>query len=165
MAVLNNQEDLVNLISRWKSAGEKIVFTNGVFDILHLGHVTYLEQAKSKGQRLVVGINDDSSVKRLNKGDERPINTENARCAVISALRCVDAAVIFREDTPIELVRLIMPDVLVKGGDYDPEERNPLSKKYIVGSDEVLARNGQVIAIDLVQGFSTTSIVERMQKK
>jgi D-beta-D-heptose 7-phosphate kinase/D-beta-D-heptose 1-phosphate adenosyltransferase len=127
--------------------------------------VTYLEKASSYGDRLVVGINNDSSVKRLNKGPERPINPEHARCSVIAALRCVDVAIIFGEDTPIELVKSIVPDIIVKGGDYDPEERNPQSKRYIVGSDEVIAGGGRVVAIDLVNGFSTTDIVTRLQKK
>jgi rfaE bifunctional protein nucleotidyltransferase chain/domain len=165
MTVFENTEELIQITNKWKAAGEQIVFTNGVFDILHLGHVTYLEKAKSYGQRLIVGINDDNSVRRLNKGPERPINPQLARAKVIAALRCVDAVVIFGEDTPIRLVLDLMPDVLVKGGDYDPSERNPKSKKYIVGSDEVIAAGGKVIAIDLVQGYSTTNIVERISGK
>jgi rfaE bifunctional protein nucleotidyltransferase chain/domain len=165
MTVFENTEDLLQMMNKWKAAGDQIVFTNGVFDILHLGHVTYLEKAKSYGQRLIVGINDDNSVRRLNKGPERPINPQLARAKVIAALRCVDAVVIFGEDTPIRLVLDLMPDVLVKGGDYDPSERKPKSKKYIVGSDEVIAAGGKVIAIDLVQGYSTTNIVERISGK
>jgi rfaE bifunctional protein nucleotidyltransferase chain/domain len=165
MPVFGHTEELLQVVSKWKSSGDKIVFTNGVFDILHLGHVTYLEKAKSYGQRLIVGINDDASVKRLNKGPERPINPHHARAAVIAALRCVDAVVIFSDDTPLQLILACMPDVLVKGGDYDPSERNPQSKKYIVGSDQVIAAGGKVIAIDLVQGYSTTNIVERISGK
>lgn len=151
------------LCEEWRNGGERIVFTNGVFDILHLGHVTYLNEARSLGDRLVVGINNDASVKRLGKGPERPINPEHARAAVVDALRCVDAVCVFGDDTPYDLIVSCMPDVLVKGGDYNPEERNPNEKSYIVGSDLVLKSGGRVVAIPLVQGYSTTSIAGRMK--
>lgn len=155
--------ELKDLTRKWKSNGEKIVFTNGVFDILHLGHVDYLEKAKSLGNKLIVGINDDASVKRLGKGDERPINPENARASIIASLRAVDAVILFTEDTPYNLITSVLPDTLVKGGDYDPEETNPSSKKYMVGSKEVKASGGSVIAIPLVDGYSTTAIVKKLR--
>jgi len=127
--------------------------------------VTYLEKAKELGQRLVVGINDDASVKRLNKSPERPINPDKARASIISALRCVDATIIFSADTPHSLIKTIMPDILVKGGDYDPAETDSTKKTYIVGSDEVKSNGGQVVAIDLVNGYSTTGIVQKLKNK
>jgi rfaE bifunctional protein nucleotidyltransferase chain/domain len=157
--------ELTELVRTWKEQGDRIVFTNGVFDILHIGHVTYLNAAKKLGDRLVVGINSDDSVRRLNKGPERPINPEHARAALIAALRCVDAVLVFTEDTPLKVIQAILPDVLVKGGDYSPEVRDRSDKRYIVGSDEVLQHGGRVEVIDLVAGFSTTSIVTRMREK
>lgn len=156
-------KEIEEALAAVRAEGKRIVFTNGVFDILHLGHVTYLEEAAELGDFLIVGINDDASVRRLNKGPERPINDEEARAGVVSALRSVDAVVVFGEDTPHELIALIQPDVLVKGGDYDASERDPRSSKYIVGSNETLERGGQVRAIPLVQGYSTTSIVKKMK--
>lgn len=143
---------------------KKIVFTNGVFDILHKGHVTYLNEAKKLGDVLIVGINDDASVKRLNKGPERPINPEDARAFIISELKSVDCAVIFSDDTPLNIINQIMPDVLVKGGDYNPNCTNTNDNSYIVGSKEVVKNGGNVISIDLVQGFSTTNIIKKILK-
>ncbi len=154
--------ELQHLVNQWKQAGETLVFTNGVFDILHLGHVDYLQKAKALGTKLVVGINSDASVKRLGKGDERPINPEIARATLIAALRCVDAAVIFTDDTPHALILQLMPDVLVKGGDYDPQEIDSSKKTYIVGSAEIKAAGGRVAAIPLVSGYSTTSILQKL---
>lgn len=154
---------LISLIASYKSEGKRVVFTNGVFDILHVGHVTYLEAAKAKGDVLIVGVNDDASVRRLNKGPERPINGEEARAKVISSLKSVDEVVIFGEDTPYELIKALRPNVLVKGGDYDPEERDAASKTYMVGSDLILAEKGEVAVIPLVEGFSTTSIVRKLK--
>ena len=148
----------------WKMTGRKVVFTNGVFDILHKGHVTYLAQAAQHGNRMVIGLNADDSVKRLGKGDERPINNEDARATVLAALSSVDLIVLFNEDTPLDLIRELQPDVLAKGADYDPNETDPTSKKYIVGSDVVKANAGEVVAIPLVHGFSTTKIVEKLKK-
>ena len=116
------------------------------------------------GDFLIVGINDDASVKRLNKGPERPINDEEARAGVVAALRVVDAVVVFGEDTPFELIQLIEPDILVKGGDYDAAERDPRKSNYIVGSNETLERGGEVVAIPVVEGYSTTSIVQKMRQ-
>jgi rfaE bifunctional protein nucleotidyltransferase chain/domain len=152
-------------LSEWKSSGKKIVFTNGVFDILHIGHVRYLQEARMLGDALVVGINDDASVKRLNKGPERPIHDERARAGVIDSLRCVDAVIIFSDDTPAALIEAVQPDILVKGGDYNAKETNPTSKKYIVGSAETLQRGGTVVCIPLVEGYSTTNAVNKIKKQ
>lgn len=149
-------------MSRLKN--EKVVFTNGCFDIVHLGHITYLAQAAALGNRLIVGINSDASVKELNKAPNRPINNELARMGVIAALGFVDLVVLFDNKTPYELIKTLEPDVLVKGGDYDANETNPNSKKHIVGSEIVRKYNGSVVTINLVDGYSTTSIIERSKK-
>lgn len=131
----------------------KVVFTNGCFDLLHAGHVAYLQEAASLGDFLIVGLNSDESVRRL-KGDLRPINPQNERKAVLEGLACVDKVVIFEEDTPLQLIEQIKPDVLVKGGDWSPEQ--------IVGSDFVLARGGQVRSLRFVQGLSSTNMIEKI---
>lgn len=151
-------------IKQWKSLGQKVVFTNGVFDILHVGHVDYLTKAQALGDRLVVGLNSDASVRRLNKGPERPLNPEAARKQVLEALRCVDLVIVFDNDTPLDLILDLQPDVLVKGGDYDPLETNPDAKTYLVGSKEVVQWGGSAQVIALVDGFSTTSLVEKLRK-
>lgn len=133
---------------------KKIVFTNGVFDILHTGHVDYLSKARDLGHFLVVGLNTDASVKRLNKGPERPINNEHARATVLGALECVDAIILFDEDTPYELIKFIQPDILVKGSDYAVDK--------IVGYDVVMAKGGEVKTIQLSEGFSTTNIIKKI---
>lgn len=150
-------------IEIWKLSSKKIVFTNGCFDILHKGHVTYLGQAAQHGNRVIIGLNTDASVKRQGKGDDRPINDQEARATVLAALSVVDLIVLFDEDTPLELIRELQPNVLAKGADYDPEETDATSKKYIVGSDIVRANGGEVVAIPLVDGFSTTGIIEKMK--
>ncbi len=147
-----NINDLLKKIKAWKQAGLKVVFTNGCFDILHLGHIDYLEKARALGDRLIVGLNSDASVRRL-KGAERPINPEYARARVIAALEFVDAVCIFEEDTPKSLIEKIFPDILTKGGDYTVEN--------IVGADFVRSYGGQVQTIDLVEGFSTTKILDK----
>lgn len=152
-----------SLVQQWRSEGKKIVFTNGVFDILHLGHVTYLQATRALGDKLIVGINTDASVKRLNKGPERPIHDEFARATVLSALRFVDAVVLFDEDTPLQTIELIKPDVLVKGGDYNPLEKDPGARDYIVGSSETIARGGEVKSIPLVSGYSTTLSAHKLK--
>jgi D-beta-D-heptose 7-phosphate kinase/D-beta-D-heptose 1-phosphate adenosyltransferase len=154
-------EKLLQQIKVWREAGETIVFTNGVFDILHVGHVTYLEQAAALGNKLIVGVNSDASVRSLNKGPERPINPEWARVRVLEALRCVDAAVVFIDHTPLDLILSIQPNILVKGGDYNPEETDESNKTYMVGSKEVKASGGKAVAIALVEGFSTTNILSK----
>jgi D-glycero-beta-D-manno-heptose 1-phosphate adenylyltransferase len=140
----------------WRRAvSGRVVFTNGVFDLLHPGHIDLLTAARAAGDALVVGVNSDASVRRLGKGPERPIRPERDRAYVLAALAAVDAVVIFDEDTPLELVRALEPDVLVKGGDYREET--------IVGAKEVRARGGNVVVIPLRDGQSTTSIVERLR--
>jgi D-beta-D-heptose 7-phosphate kinase/D-beta-D-heptose 1-phosphate adenosyltransferase len=140
----------------WREAARgSIVFTNGVFDLLHPGHVTLLETARALGDALVVGVNTDASVRRLAKGPERPINAQEARARVLAALAAVDAVVLFDEDTPAGLIQALRPDVLVKGADY-PRER-------IVGADFVEAHGGRVVRVPLVPDTSTTRIVERLR--
>lgn len=157
-------EEAKRLISLWQMKGDKVVFTNGCFDILHKGHVTYLAKSADLGNRLVVALNTDSSVREQGKGDDRPINSEDARAIVLAGLGFVDLIVFFCEQTPLDIIKELLPDVLVKGADYDPEEKDPNSKKYIVGSDVVRANGGEVKVIDLVDGFSTTSILSKIKK-
>jgi rfaE bifunctional protein nucleotidyltransferase chain/domain len=133
----------------------RVVFTNGVFDLLHPGHIDLLTAARAAGDALIVGVNSDASVRRLGKGPERPVRREGDRAYVLAALAAVDRVVIFDEDTPLELVRALEPDVLVKGGDYREET--------IVGAKEVRARGGNVIVFPLREGHSTTSIIERLR--
>ncbi len=135
----------------------RVVFTNGCFDILHVGHARYLKDARALGDVLVVGVNSDASVKRLGKGDDRPIQNEKDRVELISALGSVEFAVIFDEETPQELIEAVQPDVLVKGGDWKPEQ--------IVGSKFVLARGGEVKSLPFHPGHSTTSLLERIDKR
>lgn len=140
---------------RWRRTVDgPVVFTNGVFDLLHPGHVRVLDGARREGDALVVAINSDASVRRL-KGPTRPVRGAADRALVLAALECVDAVVVFDEDTPLEAVRALRPDVIVKGGDYAPST--------IVGADEVTARGGRVVVIPLVDGQSTTSIIERVR--
>ncbi|MFZ1688976.1 MAG: D-glycero-beta-D-manno-heptose 1-phosphate adenylyltransferase [Flavobacteriales bacterium] len=143
------------MLNVWRLKGDRIVFTNGCFDILHRGHVHYLNEAAALGHRLVIGLNSDASVKRLGKSPDRPLNDQESRALVLAALRCVDAVVIFDEDTPLELITALKPDVLVKGGDWEPEQ--------IVGSNVVLANGGQVHSLAFVNGFSTTALVEKIK--
>ncbi|MBL6618742.1 MAG: adenylyltransferase/cytidyltransferase family protein [Flavobacteriales bacterium] len=156
-------EDLRALRNSWRSEGLKVVFTNGVFDLLHRGHVTYLEQAAALGDALVVGVNDDAGVRRLGKGENRPIVPEEDRAMVIAALRSVDAVILFGEDTPLNLVLALEPDVLVKGGDYDADSTDPADPRFIVGSTEVKAMGGTVATIGLVPGRSTTAIAGKLK--
>lgn len=158
-----NPEQAARIINIWKMKCEKIVFTNGCFDILHKGHVIYLAKAAELGDRLVVGLNSDNSIKKQNKGAERPINPQEAREIVLAALGFVDLIVIFDADTPIELIEMFNPNVLVKGADYDANETDTTSKKYIVGSDFVRKNNGEVAVVDLEEGFSTTSLINKMK--
>lgn len=149
--------DLVEALKLRRRGGEKVVFTNGCFDLLHPGHVTYLEEARALGDLLVVGLNSDASVRRLNKGAERPIMSEEERAAVLLGLRSVDYVTIFNEDTPIRLIEAIVPDVLVKGGDWPIES--------IVGREIVQGAGGTVTTIKFVEGKSTTGIVERILER
>jgi len=149
-----NTSDLALQIQLWKKQGLQVVFTNGCFDILHLGHIDYLEKAKNLGHKLVVGLNSDDSVKRL-KGEKRPINPEYARLRMLAALAFVDAVTTFGQDTPQELIETLSPNVLVKGNDYTIDK--------IVGADFVLKNGGQVLTIDLVEGYSTSNIIKKSQ--
>jgi rfaE bifunctional protein nucleotidyltransferase chain/domain len=151
--------DLVNLkrlVNIWRMKGDRVVFTNGCFDILHRGHVEYLQEAAALGDRLVIGVNSDASVRRQGKGADRPLNDEQSRAKVLAALRLVDAVIIFEEDTPLDLIKAIVPDVLVKGGDW--------SEDRIVGADVVKAAGGEVRSLKLVDGFSTTALVEKIRR-
>ena len=143
-------------VERWRAAGETIVFTNGVFDLLHRGHVESLAAARAKGTRLVVGLNDDASVQRL-KGAKRPLAPLEDRAAVVAALRAVDLVTPFAEDTPEELIRALKPDVLVKGADYAPDQ--------VAGGEFVRSYGGRVETIDLVPGRSTSTLVERVLER
>ena len=156
-------EEATRIVNGWKMKGENVVFTNGCFDILHQGHVVYLAKAAELGDRLVIGLNSDASIKKQNKGAERPINQQEAREIVLGALGFVDLIVLFEDDTPINLIELLNPNTLVKGADYDPDETDITSKKYIVGSDFVRQHNGQVAVIELEEGFSTTNLINKMK--
>lgn len=147
------EKDLSNIILKWREENQKIVFTNGCFDLLHLGHVDYLAKAKDLGDRLIIGVNTDSSVKRL-KGEKRPLQDENSRLHILAALHSVDAVVLFDQDTPYELIKKIQPDILVKGADYKIEN--------IVGYDIVTSRGGSVKTIEFIEGYSTTKIEQRI---
>ena len=142
-------------IKRWRLINKTIAFTNGVFDILHEGHIASLTEAASFGHILVVGLNADASVKRL-KGETRPLNNQDSRALLLASLVMVDAVVIFEEDTPLELIKAIMPDVLVKGGDYTVEQ--------IAGAKEVIANAGRVVINPILEGFSTTAMIEQLKK-
>ncbi len=149
-----SRELLSEICKELKNQGKKLVFTNGCFDILHSGHVTYLEKAKQLGDVLILGLNTDESVRRI-KGINRPINNETDRGIVIDGLRCIDFVTLFNEETPQSLIESIIPDVLVKGGDYTVDT--------IVGADTVIKNGGQVITIQLVEGKSTTNIINKMK--
>ena len=141
----------------WNQSKKKVVFTNGVFDLLHLGHVDYLGKAKDYGDILIVGVNSDISAARLGKGTNRPITDEKSRSTIIAALQFVDAVILFDEDTPLELIVTIQPDVLVKGSDYKPED--------IVGYNVVIAKGGSIKTIEFLSGYSTTAIEKRIRRE
>ncbi len=147
-------EELAKQVLRWKLKSKTIVFTNGVFDLLHKGHVASLNQAASNGDILIIGINSDNSVKRL-KGPSRPIQDEATRALLLAQMMITDAVVIFEEDTPLHVIKTIMPDVLVKGGDYTIEQ--------IAGAKEVIENGGKVILADMLDGLSTTKTIEKMK--
>lgn len=154
---IKNLQELLPVIEFWKKEGETIVFTNGCFDILHLGHVDYLSKAADKGTKFIVGINSDSSIKLLQKGASRPLQDEKSRATVISSLGFVDNVIVFDEETPLHLISSILPDILIKGGDYKIEE--------IVGYKEVINNGGKVELIDFVPGYSTTAIENKILNK
>jgi len=145
-----------NKVITWQAEGQKVVFTNGVFDLLHIGHLTYLAKAADLGHKLIIGLNADSSVKRI-KGEDRPVNDQNSRAALLAALFFVDAVTIFDEDTPQNLIATLLPDILVKGADYAVEN--------IVGAKEVLANGGEVKTITFVDGYSSTSIINKIRSR
>ena len=147
--------DLQKLIFQWKYFGKTFAFTNGCFDILHQGHIFSLTKAASEADYLIVGLNSDKSVERL-KGPGRPVNPQESRAIVLASLVMVDAVIIFDEDTPLNLVKALLPDVMVKGGDYRVNE--------IAGAGEVIAAGGRVVINPILEGFSTTSIIERAKK-
>ena len=155
-------KSLIDKSREFRSENKKLCFTNGCFDILHLGHVMYLAEAASLGNHLIVGVNSDRSVKSLDKSPDRPINSENSRAFLIAAIEFVDLVVVFDEDTPETIIQNLMPDILVKGGDYDPQESDPTNAKYIVGRNHVLNAGGKVQTIDLVEGYSTTEILKKL---
>jgi len=140
---------------------QRIVFTNGCFDLLHLGHITYLAQAASLGDKLFVAVNDDTSVRALEKGVNRPINPEVARAMVLASLGMVDHVIVFSENTPLNTILAIKPDLIIKGGDYDAEVSDPTDKRYIVGKKEAEAWGGIVQTIPLVEGYSTTGLLAK----
>ena len=155
--LLDKITDITSLkrkIAAWRFQDKKIVFTNGVFDLLHTGHITYLTKAAELGEKLIIGLNADVSVKRL-KGSDRPVNNENSRALLLAALFFVDAIVLFDDDTPLDLITQLMPDILVKGADYTIDN--------IVGAKEVIANGGEVKTIDFVDGFSSTSIIQKIK--
>jgi D-beta-D-heptose 7-phosphate kinase/D-beta-D-heptose 1-phosphate adenosyltransferase len=149
------RDEAAAFASDQRARGRRIVFTNGVFDILHPGHLRYLQQARTLGDVLIIGLNSDASVRR-NKGPERPINSESERAEILAALECVDAVVIFDEETPAEIIRAIQPDVLVKGADW--------AEDAIVGRDTVEARGGRVVRVAIEPGFSTTEIIQKIRR-
>ncbi|MEQ1747709.1 MAG: D-glycero-beta-D-manno-heptose 1-phosphate adenylyltransferase [Saprospiraceae bacterium] len=153
---IQSAEQVRDTVARWRAEGDRIVFTNGCFDLLHFGHLHYLADARDLGERLVVGLNSGASVRRL-KGPNRPINDEATRAHLLAALEVVDAVVFFEENTPMALIESLRPDVLVKGGDWLPEQ--------IVGSDVVLARGGTVRSLPFVDGYSTTNIEQKIRSQ
>jgi rfaE bifunctional protein nucleotidyltransferase chain/domain len=149
--ILSN--DITATIEQWKKEGCKIVFTNGCFDILHIGHLSYLLKAATLGDKLIVGLNSDSSVKKL-KGENRPINSVYNRALMLASLCFVDVVIVFEEETPLSLIKQVMPAILVKGGDYTIEN--------IVGAKEVQANSGEVVVIKFIEGYSSTAIIQKI---
>jgi rfaE bifunctional protein nucleotidyltransferase chain/domain len=149
------RQELMKQVARWRFLGKTISFTNGCFDILHAGHISSLSEAAKEGNILIVGLNTDASTKRL-KGDERPINDEQSRALLLASLAIVDAVTLFDEDTPFELITSLLPDVIVKGGDYTFDQ--------MIGAKEVVANGGRVVINPIVDGFSTTGIIEKIRK-
>ena len=157
MGLILTRDQAVRFVGEQRAAGRRVVFTTGVFDILHPGHVRYLAEANAHGDVLIVGVNSDASVRRLEKGPDRPLNPELERAEVLAALRVVDAVVVFDEDTPHEIVSALQPDILAKGADWAADA--------IVGRDVVEAGGGKVVRIDLSPGYSTSAIVERLRSR
>ncbi|MEM8586119.1 MAG: D-glycero-beta-D-manno-heptose 1-phosphate adenylyltransferase [Bacteroidota bacterium] len=153
-AKIMTRTDLQAQCSGWKLLSQKMVFTNGVFDLMHRGHLTYLAQARALGHRLIVGLNSDASVKRLGKGSDRPILSQADRAFQLASLSCVDAVVIFDDDTPADLIQTLLPDILVKGGDYTIDT--------VVGAGAVCESGGRVELIPFIDGYSTTKLIEKI---
>ena len=153
--IFENKEDIKFWLGNWRFFQKKIVFTNGCFDILHRGHIDYLAKAADLGDILIIGLNTDESVSRI-KGNGRPIQDQQSRAMILSALRFVDAVVLFNEDTPYDLIKYVKPDFLVKGSDYQPTD--------IVGYDVVKEKNGSIVTIDFLEGFSTSGIIDRCRE-
>ncbi|RFM27695.1 D-glycero-beta-D-manno-heptose 1-phosphate adenylyltransferase [Deminuibacter soli] len=148
-------DTLKNLVAGWRVLGKTVAFTNGCFDILHEGHIFSLSQAAAEADYLIVAVNADSSIKKL-KGPDRPVNNEHSRSLLLASLQVVDAVIIFEEDTPRDLIATLLPDVLVKGGDYTVEQ--------IAGSKEILANGGRVVINPILQGFSTTALIQKIRE-
>lgn len=146
---------LTRLVAQWRLLGKKIAFTNGIFDILHKGHIFSLSQAASEADYLIVGLNSDSSTKML-KGETRPINDEQSRALLLASLLIVDAVVIFNEETPLELIKAILPDVIIKGGDYTVEQ--------VAGGKEVIENGGRVVINPIIEGLSTTGLIQKIER-
>jgi len=146
---------LLHQVRRWRLLSKKVAFTNGVFDIMHVGHIASLSEAAREADFLIVGLNSDASTRRL-KGDSRPVNSQEPRATLLASLLMVDAVTIFEEDTPLELIKAVMPDVMVKGGDYTIDQ--------IVGAKEVMAAGGRVVINPIVQGFSTTNLIGKIER-
>jgi rfaE bifunctional protein nucleotidyltransferase chain/domain len=154
--IFDDVETLYKQVQYWKDTGDTVVFTNGCFDLLHYGHIQYLQAAAQLGDRLVIAVNSSASVSRL-KGSHRPINDEATRVHLLAALRMVHAVIVFHDDTPLSLIERLIPDVLVKGGDWQPNQ--------IVGADIVLAAGGQVRALPFAEGYSTTRIEQKIKQQ
>ncbi|MBP9187832.1 MAG: D-glycero-beta-D-manno-heptose 1-phosphate adenylyltransferase [Bacteroidia bacterium] len=152
--IFTSTQNLQQQVQQWQAANQKVVFTNGCFDILHRGHVDYLAKAADCGDKLIIGVNTDVSVSAL-KGPSRPIQDEQSRLQILASLQCVDAVILFNEPTPYNLIKTLQPDVLAKGSDYKPEN--------IVGFDIVTAKGGQVKTIDFIDGFSTSAIESKIK--
>ena len=152
--IFQNRNDLAAQMERWKNFNDTVVFTNGCFDILHMGHLDYLSKAAELGDRFIIAVNSDSSVQAL-KGADRPVISEDTRMLKLASLAYVDAVILFSEDTPLELIKTLKPDILVKGGDYQPET--------VVGATEVQDRGGRVEIIPFLKGHSTSSIIDKIK--
>lgn len=154
--IFSHRSAIGDVLEAWRAKGERVVFTNGVFDLLHPGHVVYLAQAAALGTKLVLGLNSDASAKQLGKGEHRPINDQRSRSLVVAGLRSVDMVVLFDEATPLELIETVRPAVLVKGGDYSVET--------VVGAEKVLKYGGEVKLLRFLDGYSTTAIEQKILK-
>jgi rfaE bifunctional protein nucleotidyltransferase chain/domain len=156
-------DDLLRHMQVARFLGKKVIFTNGCFDLLHRGHIDYLCKASDLGDDLYVGLNSDASVKRQSKGPSRPLQDEQSRAMILASLHFVKGVVLFDEDTPLEIIQILKPDVLVKGADYSADEKDKSSKKYIVGSDIVTQNGGVVKTIEFLEGYSTTAIEKKIR--